>query len=114
MRDELRVALWDAINRVVSASGGDPGNTSVARQKAVVEVERIVAGLALVPAETVTQSAAERAVLEACAGMTLGDDDSYEDPLEPQEVSENCYICTDDQYRIARAELARRAAKGGA
>jgi hypothetical protein len=38
-----RIALWDAINRVVVASGGDPGNTSVARQRAVVEVERIVA-----------------------------------------------------------------------
>lgn len=36
------VALWDAINRVVEASGGDPSNTSVARQKAVVEVERAV------------------------------------------------------------------------
>lgn len=40
-----RVALWDAINRVVAASGGNPGNTSVARQRAVVDVERVVAAI---------------------------------------------------------------------
>lgn len=34
--------LWDAINAVVVASGGNPGNTSVARQRAVVEVEDAV------------------------------------------------------------------------
>lgn len=43
MNTANRIALWDAINRVVAASGGNPGNTSVARQHAVVEVERIVA-----------------------------------------------------------------------
>ncbi len=56
---------------------------------------------------------AERAVLDACAAMTLGDDDPDEDPLEPQELGEDCYIYTDDQDRIARAEKARRAAKEG-
>ena len=40
-----RVPLWDAINEVVSASGGDPGNSSVARQRAVVAVERVVDAL---------------------------------------------------------------------
>jgi hypothetical protein len=39
------VELWDAINRVVTASGGNAGNTSVARQKAVVGVERVVGDL---------------------------------------------------------------------
>ncbi len=48
MKFEQKVALWDAINRVVAASGGDPGNTSVARQKAVVEVESVVARIASV------------------------------------------------------------------
>lgn len=43
--DLLNVKLWDAINRVVETSGGNTGNTSVARQKAVIEVERIVAAL---------------------------------------------------------------------
>lgn len=42
MNNSHRVVLWDAINRIVAASGGSPGNTSVARQRAVVEVERIV------------------------------------------------------------------------
>lgn len=41
-----RVELWDAINRVVGASGGNSGNTSVARQRAVVEVERAVERIA--------------------------------------------------------------------
>ena len=40
MNHEQRVKLWEAINAVVAASGGNTGNTSVARQKAVVEVER--------------------------------------------------------------------------
>ena len=39
---EQRVALWDAINRVVAASGGNTACTSVARQLAVVEVDRAV------------------------------------------------------------------------
>lgn len=42
---EQRVTLWDAINRVVAASGGNPGDTSVARQKAVAEVESVVSRL---------------------------------------------------------------------
>lgn len=37
-----RVALWDAINAFVAASGGDTGNTSSARRDAVVLVDRIV------------------------------------------------------------------------
>jgi hypothetical protein len=53
---------------------------------------------------------AEQRVLEACAAMKLGDDDPGADPLEPQEVGEDCYIYTDDQCSIARAELARREA----
>jgi hypothetical protein len=43
MTRDQQVALWDAINRVIVASGGNPGNTSVARQRAVIEVERVVA-----------------------------------------------------------------------
>lgn len=39
------VRLWDAINAVVTASGGNPGNTSVARQRAVVAVESVVTGI---------------------------------------------------------------------
>jgi hypothetical protein len=45
MEDYDRVPLWDAINDVVVASGGSASNTSVARQKAVVLVERAVDGL---------------------------------------------------------------------
>lgn len=37
--------LWDAINAVVVASGGSAGNTSTARQNAVVKVERAIAAL---------------------------------------------------------------------
>jgi hypothetical protein len=40
-----RVPPWDAINDVVVASGGNAGNTSVARQRAVVAVERAVDAL---------------------------------------------------------------------
>lgn len=46
MTDQQRIDLWDAIGRVVQASGGDPGNTSVARQRAVVEVEGIIYSIA--------------------------------------------------------------------
>jgi hypothetical protein len=53
----------------------------------------------------------ERNVLGACKAMELGDDDPDADPLEPQEVGEDCYIYTDDQHVIVRAELANRAAK---
>ena len=55
----------------------------------------------------------DRAVLDACAKMALNDDDTDADPLEPQEHGENCYIYTDDQRDIAKAELARRAAGKG-
>jgi hypothetical protein len=53
----------------------------------------------------------ERRVLGVCAAMRLCDDDPDADPLEPQELGEDCYIYTDDQGAIARAELANRAAK---
>lgn len=39
------VDIWDAINDVVVASGGSAGNTSTARQNAVVKVERAIAAL---------------------------------------------------------------------
>jgi len=39
-----QVELWDAINAVVAASGGR-SNTSVARQKAVADVERAVSAI---------------------------------------------------------------------
>jgi hypothetical protein len=47
MTHEQRIALWDAVNMVVAASGGNVANTSVARQKAVVEVERAVDEIAV-------------------------------------------------------------------
>lgn len=43
MTREQQVRLWDAINGVVAASGGNVGNTSIARQKAVVVTEKVVA-----------------------------------------------------------------------
>jgi len=55
---------------------------------------------------------ADRKVLDACAAMVLCDDDpdlAESEPMEPQEHGEDCYIYTDDQYAIAKAELARRA-----
>lgn len=54
----------------------------------------------------------EARVLDACKAMQLSDDDPDADPLEPQEHGEDCYICTDDQYYIAKSELVLRAAKG--
>jgi hypothetical protein len=48
-------------------------------------------------------------VLDACEAASLCDDDPDADPLEPQEHGENCYLYTDDQHAIAKAELARRA-----
>lgn len=54
---------------------------------------------------------ADKRVLEASAAMALCDDDPdacEAEPLEPQEHGEDCYIYTDDQYAIAKAELARR------
>ncbi len=54
---------------------------------------------------------AERAVLDAVAAATLCDDDPdlcESEPWEPQEHGEDCYLYTDDQYTIAKAELARR------
>lgn len=44
--DPKHVELWDAINDVVKASGGNPGCTSVERQKAVVRVERALEAIA--------------------------------------------------------------------
>lgn len=41
-----RIAVWEAINQVVRASGGDPSNTSLARQRAVVLVERALDAIA--------------------------------------------------------------------
>lgn len=109
MSDELRVALWDAINRVVSASGGDPSNTSVARQKAVVEVERIVASLALVSAADVVRPE-ERAALEAWThqhGKALvphgGWADTFGDGMR----------CAKQQVAALLARRAAKEAKGG-
>lgn len=68
----------------------------------------------LAPAEDAIirgRTAAEQRVLDACAAMNLGEDDPDADPLEPQEVGEDCYIYTDDQAHIVRAELARRGVK---
>lgn len=36
------IDLWDAINDIVVASGGNPGNTSTARQLAVARVEKAI------------------------------------------------------------------------
>jgi hypothetical protein len=55
------------------------------------------------------RAAAEQRVLDACAAMSLCDDDPDVDPSEPQEAGEDCYIYTNDQYVIAKAELKRRA-----
>lgn len=43
----LQVALWDAINEVVAASGGSTSCTSVARQQAVVKVHAVLEPLAV-------------------------------------------------------------------
>lgn len=40
------VRLWDAVNAVVSASGGNAGSTSVARQVAVAAFDRVLADFA--------------------------------------------------------------------
>jgi hypothetical protein len=53
----------------------------------------------------------EREVLEACREMRLEEEDADDEPGEPVEVGEDCYIYTDDQHAIVRAELANRAAK---
>jgi hypothetical protein len=56
----------------------------------------------------------ERAVLDACAAASIETDCDYEEGSEPAracELGEDCYIYTDDQEAIARAELANRAAK---
>lgn len=53
-------------------------------------------------------TSADKKVLDACAAMKLCDDDPDADPMEPQEQGEDCYIYTDDQEAIARAELTRR------
>ncbi len=53
----------------------------------------------------------DREVLEAVASASLEDSDLDADPLEPQELGEDCYLYTDDQARIVRAELARREGK---
>ncbi len=47
-------------------------------------------------------------VLEACAAMRLYEYEPEDDPLIPQELGDDCYIYTDDQHAIAKAELARR------
>lgn len=52
MTHELRVRLWEAINAVVVASGGDPANVSVARQLAVVAVERVMEDVERAAAES--------------------------------------------------------------
>ena len=42
MLDPWQLPLWDAVSNVVAACGGNVSNTSVARQKAVVEVNNVV------------------------------------------------------------------------
>lgn len=42
MTNEERVKLWDAVNRVVKASGGATDNTSYARQRSVIVLEGTV------------------------------------------------------------------------
>jgi hypothetical protein len=83
--------IWDAINRRWVPT---PRPGTVEHASAAEHAGRTVA--------------AERRVLAACAAMSLCDDDPDLDPSEPQEVGEDCYIYTDDQYAIAKAELARR------
>jgi hypothetical protein len=87
--------------------------------KLAVDVENFIANQPAAPTRTEAspldvlwkRQEAEQAVLDACAAMTVGDDEPDADPLEPQELGEDCYIYTDDQCRIVRAELALRGLK---
>lgn len=50
--------------------------------------------------------AAENAVISTCLRMQPGDDYIPEDPDDPAEVAEDCYIYTGDQYAIAKSVMA--------
>lgn len=63
---EGNVTIWDAINKVVEASGGDPSNTSVRRQVAVVDVH---AALREVFQALTTQNEELRAALAAMTSL---------------------------------------------
>jgi len=69
-RDALSMAdksrLWDALHTLVMASGGNPGNTSVARQLAVIETENAVAAIITAHRERAARS-------KFPEGMTMGD-----------------------------------------
>jgi hypothetical protein len=68
------VAIWDAINEVVAASGGSTSTTNIARQKAVVSVERALRE-ALVQATSALDRLRERVFGWSMTSM-LGEDAS--------------------------------------
>lgn len=89
------VSLWDAISRVVTASGGDAGCTSNERQQAVVEVESVIAEMLahrLRDAETI-----ERELSRAAHAVT-----SYLHPLR------NTYARQERLARDLAIMIARR------
>lgn len=65
------VKFWDAINAVVVASGGSAENTSVARQNAVVRVEKALADLCKATREPLVQE-----VIRLITKYDAGDDRS--------------------------------------
>jgi|GEM_PF-3834191 hypothetical protein len=46
---QQKVELWDAVNSYAQACGGDTKTTNPARERAVVQVERIVYKIAKLP-----------------------------------------------------------------
>lgn len=85
MSDEQRVVLWNAINRLVVASGGSDSSTSVRRQHAVVDIERVIKSiLAAKDAEIAELRAiAEEAIHEIdCARVSTAIGDGFRARLE--------------------------------
>lgn len=66
MTQEQKVEFWFWVNEIVLASGGRDDDTSVERQKAVVEIERIIAEV---------ESGARRSAINFALDEALNSDD---------------------------------------
>lgn len=75
------IAFWDGINAIVRASGGSDACTNVARQKAVVDVERALGNLCKADREPLVQAVIELSRYVSAFAVTDANIGEYEAAL---------------------------------